>query len=254
MRGFKALHMGALPWSQLGRSQEKFQTPYLVWSYAYMGPHAKVVFSMKESEHGQSSRPNLHVVEQHHKNIALKDRTDDELMLLCKAGQMNAMDVLVSRYETKTLGFSCKYLGDRALAEEACQETFVRLWLLREKFEAQGYFKAFLAKLNLNVCRELSRSRTRKKKALEKYANKDQPACDPENAEERALRKEQEKAVERLLAGLPKKLKEALLFRYFCDLSYAEMSKALGCSEETLRSRVFFGIRGLRKKMREGLL
>src|SRR5688572_6540853 len=97
--------------------------------------------------------------------VPLSERSDDELMALFAADYSPAARVLVERHETKVYLFARRYLGDPALAEEAAQETFVRVWWARAEYRASGRFCAYLAGLCLNVCRELSRGRDRRKRS-----------------------------------------------------------------------------------------
>ena len=64
------------------------------------------------------------------------------------------------------------------------------------------------------------------------------------------MRREREMMVERCVARLPRRLKEAVILRFHQDLSYAEMSEILGRSETALRTRIFKALGRLRKCMR----
>jgi len=178
------------------------------------------------------------------------ERSDDELMVLVRADQRQSFRELVARHELTVFGFAARYLGDRVLAEDACQVTFVRLWQQRGQYDPRGRFRAFLLTLCLNTCRELSHGRRRRRAALERLARQSTEQPDSSN-EALLLQRERESVVERVIARLPRRAREAVLLRFCGEASYAEMSRILGSSEVALRSRVHDALKRLRHLLRE---
>jgi RNA polymerase sigma-70 factor (ECF subfamily) len=182
----------------------------------------------------------------------LAARSDDELMVLCKAGLSEAFATLAARHQARVFGFAAKYLGDRVLAEEAFQEVFSRLWKMRSEYQPRGLFGALLGRICLNACREQSRSRRRRRAAMSRLETAAEPPRESGiGVEEALIRRERERELEQLIAALPTHLKEAVLLRFFHGMRYDEMAAALGCAEGTLRSRVFKGLRLLRPLVKE---
>ena len=175
----------------------------------------------------------------------LRERSDDGLMALCKSDHRAAFGVLVQRHEARVFGFAARYLGEQALAEEACQLTFVRVWRLRGEYEARGKLTAYLARLCWHACRELGRSRRRRQAAIEKFGSL-APEASIHDPEEVVLQRERQRTVERAIARLPRRLKETVLFRFYHGMSYAQMAEILGRSEATLRSRIHSALKRLR--------
>ena len=197
------------------------------------------------------SGSHLQVIEPEAK-LSLAERDDDPLMVLLAAGHRAAFDVLLARHEARVFGIAAKYLGDRALAEEAVQETFVRLWRSRESYVPSGRFTAYLGGIALNACRELSRSRRRRAEAMRRFSQSVERESWAAEAEAELLQREAEVRAERLVAALPRRHKEAVVLRFYAEMSYAEMSQLLGRNEVTLRSRVFQALKRLREAATEG--
>ena len=63
------------------------------------------------------------------------------------------------------------------------------------------------------------------------------------------VRREIAQSVQAAIASLPPKLRFAILLRYFDELSYADMARALNCSIGTVASRLSRGHRILAKKL-----
>ena len=171
-------------------------------------------------------------------------------MLRARGGDRAAFGELLDRHETRIFGFAAKHLGERALAEEACQETFIRLWKFRDRYEPRGRFTAYISRLCLNACRELRRSRGRRRAAMQRFADQtcEQPVDRPD---EDLLAQEDRRRIERAISTLPEKLKEAVLLRFYVGLSYPEMTAILGRKETTLRANVFHATKKLRPLLKE---
>ena len=71
--------------------------------------------------------------------------SDIELMLRVKAGEMAAFRQLTARYRDPLRRFFSAILEDRSLAEDYTQETFLRLWFTRERYEPTGKFSTLPA-------------------------------------------------------------------------------------------------------------
>lgn len=191
------------------------------------------------------TKPDLQLVDGvAHPGNTLAQRSDDDLMALCRAGHKAAFQCLLERYEGLIVGFSAKFLGNRTLAEEATQETFVALWTLRERYRSEGRFKAYLCKLCLNRCRGIARSARRRHDGIRRFESS---LPTPPADEDGLLLREREQQMEKTIARLPEKLRSAVLLRFYSDLDYSEMSKSLGGSEVAMRARIHKSLLLLRK-------
>lgn len=61
---------------------------------------------------------------------------------------------------------------------------------------------------------------------------------DPEEAEKTVLQKEERQFMRKALDALPEEQREAMVLRYYADLTVPEIAKALGCREGTVKSRL----------------
>jgi RNA polymerase sigma-70 factor (ECF subfamily) len=170
-------------------------------------------------------------------------------MTLCAADYEPALAVLVARHQARVFGFAARFLGQRELADEATQETFLTVWTLRSRYQASGRFVPYLMRVCLNTCRTVSRGRWRRRRAMERLENEPNPKGP--DAEQALLRDECERQLERAVAQLPGRLRDAVLLRFYSGLSYAEMVPILGRGEIALRARVFKAVERLRATLSE---
>lgn len=68
------------------------------------------------------------------------------------------LEELIDRYGDDILRLCTAYLGDRHLAEDAFQETFLKAWKARERFRGECSEKTWLTHIAVNTCRDMLRS------------------------------------------------------------------------------------------------
>jgi RNA polymerase sigma-70 factor (ECF subfamily) len=68
------------------------------------------------------------------------------------------IEELIDLYGDGILRLCILYLGDRHLAEDAFQETFVKAWKKRDDFRGDSSVKTWLTRIAINTCRDLLRS------------------------------------------------------------------------------------------------
>jgi RNA polymerase sigma-70 factor (ECF subfamily) len=183
----------------------------------------------------------------------LGDREDDELMLLVRAGESAAMTALVSRYHARVISFCIKHTGDVAAAEELAQEVFVRLWRTRGGYRAEGKLAVLLYTTARNLCRNHSRWWRRRSRWLapsREHADESVP-CSGDQLDE-LIERERRREVERAIAELPSKLREAIVLRFEHALAYDQIAEIVSANESTVRSRVHLGIARVRELLARG--
>jgi RNA polymerase sigma factor (sigma-70 family) len=179
--------------------------------------------------------------------------SDEALMLAYAGGDSGAFDELFKRYGKRLFNFLLRATGDRAMAEDLFQATFLRLHQARKGYVA-GTFKAFLFTIAANLLRdERSRAEHRRRTNMDEEAIEAIPASnrstdsDPESLVEA---RETTKAVEAAIAELPQGLREVLLLSRYQGLSGREIASALGISEGAVKVRLFRALAQLRAALR----
>jgi RNA polymerase sigma factor (sigma-70 family) len=123
--------------------------------------------------------------------------------------------------------------------EDVAQEAFVRLHrrsgTLRDAHASVGYLRTTVV--------NLSRSRVRHLAVVRR--NSPVPSRDAESAEHQAVRREDARELVVALGQLSTRHREALVLRYWLDLSEAEMADAMGVSRGTVKSHVSRGLDAL---------
>jgi len=153
------------------------------------------------------------------------------------AGDTGAFETLMAHTEARVLALSWRILGDRHLAEDAAQETFLRVFRSLGSFRLGEPFEAWLIRIAVNVCHDLSRKRGPLPvpvAAMEGLAGDGAPM----DAEEAILLHQRRTLVRRALASLPQAERTALVLRDIEGHSTEEVARILGVRPATIRSQV----------------
>lgn len=156
-----------------------------------------------------------------------------------------AVTALYSANYRSLVRLAAMLVRDSGTAEEVVQDAFVAMhggWRrLRDPDKALSYLRQSVV--------NRSRSVLRHRAVVEKYAPKGLP--DAPSAEAGAIGELERSAVIDALAGLPGRQREALVLRYYADLSEAEIANAMGISRGAVKSHTARGMTALRNVLEQ---
>jgi RNA polymerase sigma-70 factor (ECF subfamily) len=157
---------------------------------------------------------------------------DDALMLLAGKGDERAYRQLVDRHLDRTLAFAQRVLGNRTEAEDVLQEAFLRVWKKAPTWTEDGArFSTWFYRVVLNLC--IDRKRKPAHAALpDDYEFADSaPIADAQIEEAQAS-----ELVEKALAALPDRQREAVVLCYYQGLSNKDAAEILSVRVKALES------------------
>ncbi len=165
--------------------------------------------------------------------------TDDtELVERAKHGDADAYGELVVRYQTLAARTAYVITGDGADADDAAQEAFVKAFYALDRFRPGAPFRPWLLRIVANEAINRRKAAGRRPTVGLSVAA-DRPSADtalsPEGA---AVAAERRELVLAALRRLPDEDRLVIAYRYFFDLSEAEMADALGVARGTVKSRL----------------
>jgi RNA polymerase sigma-70 factor (sigma-E family) len=138
-------------------------------------------------------------------------------------------------------------LGDQAAAEDIVQDAFLGLYRKWPSLEDQERALAYLRASVLNGCRTAYRGTTRRDRALRLAPVPE----DMVSAEESALIGEANREVMAALRALPARQREAVVLRYYLDLSEDQAAQAMHVSRGTVKSATSRGRAALARMLKE---
>ena len=170
------------------------------------------------------------------------------LVRAAQQGDVRAFAALVDAYYARCLRFALHMLANRGDAEEAVQDTFVRVYRALPEYEERDAFEPWLFRILANRCRSTGARERRRSEVVEFGDVPDRPS-DRRHDEAIAWREE----IGRALATLPPEQREAFLMRHVEDLSYDDMAIATGAGISALKMRVKRACDALRLRLTEDL-
>ena len=176
----------------------------------------------------------------------LEPVADDELIERAKRGDVRAYELLVERY--RGVAVRAAYLACRsnADAEDAAQEAFVKAYGALGRFEQGRPFRPWILRIVTNEATNRRRS-ARRREDLALRVSRDRPSGEAApSPEEAVLASERDRVVLAALSALKEDDRLVIAYRYFLELSEAEMAEALGVRPGTVKSRLHRAMERLR--------
>lgn len=173
--------------------------------------------------------------------------SDAELMRRVQGGDREAFAGLVDRHQRRLLRYLGALTRDPDRAQELAQEAFVRLFEQSDRYEERGRFLPYLYRMATNVLRTEERTRRRRELLLRGLPTNGHGRARSPQAE--CLGSELASRLGEAIAGLPLRFRSPVVLRHIEGWSYAEIARALGCSEGTVKSRIHRGREHLRRAL-----
>jgi RNA polymerase sigma-70 factor, ECF subfamily len=181
---------------------------------------------------------------------------DTMLVQRVLAGEMQAFDLLVRRYQPKVMAAIARLVRDRTECEDIAQEVFLRVYKNLAGFRGESSFYTWIYRISLNTAKNFLASSGRKIATSELEIDVADQVQDPASLRDRTtperefLREEISRAVVDSMASLPPDIRQALSLREIDGLSYEEIAVRMGCPIGTVRSRIFRAREAIDKQIR----
>jgi len=127
--------------------------------------------------------------------------------------------------------------GSVDVAEELCQEAFIKYYERVDTFPDRDQAKYWLIRVTKNLSLNVAKRVSRERKAYERVYHEPQRRAN--TGEDEVIRNEEALAVQEALQRLPEKFKTVLVLKEYGDLNYREISSILGITEGNVKVRVF---------------
>jgi len=161
-----------------------------------------------------------------------------EWVLRARAGEQEAFAQLVYRYQDAVYNMCYRMLGDSGEAEDAAQETFLRVYNNLHRYDMKRSLKTWI----LSIASNHSIDRLRKRR-LQTVSLDDEPTAaalalrsDDPSPEQALLMQEHNDTFQALLQHLDDRYRAAVIYRYWYGYSYAEIAAAMDTTESAIKS------------------
>jgi RNA polymerase sigma-70 factor (ECF subfamily) len=166
---------------------------------------------------------------------------------MARLGTEEGVRAVYAAHGAELYRFALRSLGDRGLAEEAVQETFVRAWQAADRFDdGLGSLRTWLFAIIRNVVIDLSRARAARPSVTSGAENIVIDITD--DAVDRVLNAWQ---IEEALRMLSDEHRVVLVEVHYRGRAYGDVAEELGVPVGTVKSRVFYALKAMRLALEE---
>jgi RNA polymerase sigma-70 factor (ECF subfamily) len=175
----------------------------------------------------------------------MDDLSDEVLMARIQAGELSLLGLLARRYERGLFSLAMRLLGRREAAEDAFQDTFLKLFQQRARYRPGARFRPWLYQICLNLCRDQLRRQQRRPTAdLE-----DEVADGGPSVEEAAEKARLSRLVAQAVGAMPERQREVFVLAFYQQLPYPEVAAILNLPVGTVKSRMYHASRWLAERL-----
>lgn len=171
---------------------------------------------------------------------------DSALVARCLAGDVEAFEPLVRRYQRPLYNVALRMLGDREAARDVVQDALLKAYQKLSSFDPRYRFFSWVYRIVLNESLNL-RARRRTADPLT-----EEPPARWGGPEQAVRERERQDGLQAALQRLTADDRQVLVLRHFAELSYAEIGEALGVAEKTVKSRLHEARQRLGRQLEPG--
>lgn len=177
--------------------------------------------------------------------------SDSQIIERTLAGEPDAFNALVRRWERQIYGLTLRMLGRDDEAKDATQETFLAAYRNLSKFRGEAKFSSWIYRIALNTCNTRLRSRSRYTISIDEQreASGFELAADTEDLGSGIQQEQVTRHVRRALQGLPAEMRQVIIMKEYEGLKFSEIADVLGIPISTVKTRMYTGLTELRKRL-----
>ena len=179
---------------------------------------------------------------------------DRGLAAQAHSGDVEAFRQLVVRYQTIAFRAAFLIVHDATEAEDIAQEAFIKAFDALATFREGAPFQPWLLRIVTNEARNRVRGRARRVHVLRRAAQQRPHGQHVASPEALVLADERDARVAAAVRKLAERDRVVVLYRYYLDLSVAEIATILACPERTVRSRLRRALEQLERQLTADLV
>lgn len=181
----------------------------------------------------------------HSRELRMAAAEEQQLIERARGGSQSAYRALVEQHIQDAYGLAISFVHDHDTAEDVVQEAFIRAHASLHAFRGEARFRTWLFRIVMNMALSHMR-RDRRRSEWERPLGAAVALVNPGPAPGDDTREH----VERALHELPTLQRAVVILRHIDGLSTREVSAILRCSEGTVKTHLFRGMRKMRQKLR----
>jgi RNA polymerase sigma-70 factor (ECF subfamily) len=143
--------------------------------------------------------------------------------------------MLVEQHRSVLFGTAYLMIRDRGLAEDVVQEALIQIWKHLPSFHLKSSIKTWMVRIVINEVKQRFRKKTLPVVSLEEAI---EAPSERDEVESILIRDEERQGLRQAIVKLPSEQREAIVLRYFSNLSVPEIVATTNQPEGTIKSRI----------------
>lgn len=160
-------------------------------------------------------------------------------------GDMDAVEELIRIYYPEILKYCLWHAPNRMLAEDAVQETFLKMIRYSDRYISKGKMKAFLYKIAANTCIDMGRKKWTTEETLENLDT------EPHYTESGFAQVDEDMQLKQLVRNLKAELQEIVILRFGQELTMREIAEITGTPLRTVQTRLRKALRQIEQEWQQ---
>lgn len=179
----------------------------------------------------------------------LYEENDFELYLELKKEKQDVFEFIIKKYRKDIIFYIYKFVNRLEIAEELAQDTFVYLFINKEKYNPKYSLKSYL----LLIAKSRAINFLKKEKRISIVDEKYILQCESkENIEMELLKEEQKQELYNYIKKIRKNYQEAIFLKDIQELTYQEIAKILNKTIPQTKILIYRARKALERVIKEG--
>jgi RNA polymerase sigma-70 factor (ECF subfamily) len=176
--------------------------------------------------------------------------SEEFLLTRAIAGNSDCFGELASRWQGKLYGFIYRHVSDAEEARDLTQTTLTKAFEKLGGLSDPAKFTGWIYKIALNECRmRLRQRRTRKQVSYDEYADSGLVETEKRTPETSLESRELVEVLKESFEELSEEQRTVIIMKEYQDLKFHEIAEILEMPLSTVKSRMYLGLKTLRKLM-----
>lgn len=175
---------------------------------------------------------------------------ENEWLSQAMEGDKDAFGKIIEAYQGPVYNLAYRMLNNANEAEEAAQEAFIRAYTRLDSYNPERKFSTWLLSITSNYCIDVIRKRRAILLSIDEPLAPHPALMSEKSAgpESQLVQHEEQVLVQSLLAELEPDYRQAVVLRYWYDLSYEEIAELMNTTVSAIKSRLFRARRQLAER------
>jgi len=157
------------------------------------------------------------------------------------SGNQHAFNMLAYKWQRPLYNFCLRYIGDTDSAKDIVQMVLLKIYQKLRTLDDHSKFSSWIFSITRNLC--LDEIKRKKHSSLDDQAFEIE---DTRNYENEITNKDMSDVLKSALQKIPEDQREVIILKSYHDLKFIEIAEILGISINTVKSRMYLGLKALK--------